>query len=244
MIHLWHTTVNMFSLMLFISCSDWTDERKYVSAITCSSWLYLAPGLNCSRYYPDLVSQSNRCVLRNAAFKCGWVIPSTSQWEVGSPSQTPLNCDRKCNPLWVELWVFGIQRLNFSAGLHRHFWQIIIVSRGKTLNTLVSWLMKKVTSVPPYYPDLPSHAAAAAAVAVTADNSVEFRPPPPFRLQQSNGGFNPFPQVETISSLISLSFCFSLSDGQAAWAVMEGSQTGQRWLSRIIPLWNSSPLLK
>lgn len=58
--------------------------------------------------------------------------------------------------------------------------------------------------------------------------------------QQRNRGFNPFPQVETVSSLIS----FSLSDGQAAWAVMEGRQTGQRWLSGIIPLWNPPSPLK
>lgn len=62
-----------------------------------------------------------------------------------------------------------------------------------------------------------------------------------FPPQQSNTGFNPLPQVETISSLISLSFRYSLSDGQAAWAVMEDSQTGQRWLSGIIPLWNPPP---
>ncbi|KAM7402546.1 hypothetical protein PAMP_017774 [Pampus punctatissimus] len=27
----------------------------------------------------------------------------------------------KCRALWVEPGVFGVQRLNFSSGLHRHF---------------------------------------------------------------------------------------------------------------------------
>lgn len=128
--------------------------------------------------------------------------------------------------------VFGIQRLNFSSGPHCHFWQKIIVSRGKALNTLVSWLMKKVTSVLPCYPDLLSPQYRRRWLTTQLPN-----PPPPLFSE----GFNPHPQVKTISSFISLSFCFSLSDGQATWAVVEGSQTGQRWLSGIIPLWNPPP---
>lgn len=132
--------------------------KRPVSAFACSSGPYSGPGLNCSRYHLDLVSQSKRCVLYNAALKCGWLIHSTSQWRAGSPSSAPVNCTWERSLSWVERWVFGIHRqLNFSSGPRWHFWQIIIVSRGKTLNTLVSWLMKKVTSVPPYYTDLLSH---------------------------------------------------------------------------------------
>ena len=73
-------------------------------------------------------------------------------------------------------------------------------------------------------------------------------PPPlfstPFLPSEETEGLILFSQVETISSLIALSFCLSLSDGQAAWAVMEGSETGQRWLSGIILLWNPPPQLK
>lgn len=91
----------------------------------------------------------------------------------------------------------------------------------------------------------PAESPVHSAAATVADNSVVHSPP--FFLlvstQQSNRGFNPFPQVETIFSLIFL-FLLSLSDGQAAWAVMEGSPAGQRWLSWIIPLWNPPPPLK
>lgn len=146
----------------------------------------------------------------------------TSQWRVGRHSPTPMNCNGKCNPLWVEL----------------HFWQTIIVSGGKTLKTLVSWLMKKghfSSSILRW----PAESRDSGCRGCQLSCLIPLFPP-----QQSNGGFNPFPQVETISSLMSLSFCFSLSDGQAAWGIMEGSQTGQRWLSGIIPLWNPPPLLK
>ena len=80
---------------------------------------------------------------------------------------------------------------------------------------------REVTSVPPYYPDLLSHTAAAA----LADNSVVQAAR--FVSQQSNGGFNPFPQVETISRLIS-SLCASLS-------VMD---------SQLEPLWKAARQVK
>lgn len=73
-------------------------------------------------------------------------------------SPFPMNRIGKCISSWVDLWVFGIQwQLSFSSRLLCYFWQAIIVSRMKMLNMLVSWLMKKVSSVPPYYTDLLSH---------------------------------------------------------------------------------------
>lgn len=67
---------------------------------------------------------------------------------------------------------------------------------------------------------------------------------PPANPQHGNRGFNPFPQVETTSSLIYLFSCSSLSDGQAAWAAVESSRMGQRWVSGIIHLWNTALPLK
>lgn len=45
--------------------------RKHNSGIACSSGLSSGSGINCSHYYLDLVSHSNRCGLYNAPFKYG-----------------------------------------------------------------------------------------------------------------------------------------------------------------------------
>lgn len=160
-------------------------KRKHTSPTARSSGLYSGPGLNCSCYDLDLVSHSNRRALYNALF----FYPSMAEW-LPVPLDIELEVPLRLQRIALEYatlcgWSSGC--LAFSRGwvfffffsrLHCHVWQIVIVRGGKTLSTLVSCLMKKVTPVPPYCTESPVHSTMT--VAAAADNSVAPLSPPHF----------------------------------------------------------------
>lgn len=163
--------------------------RKHVSAVAT---------LNCSGCYPDLVSHSNRCALYNTAFKYDWVIPGTVllnkifvQIQCAT-LENVIRCGWKSGYLTISTWIFP-----------QGFWQIISCSRGKTSNALVSWLMTKVPPLPLRCPDLPSYSHK---LCHPRWPKPQLSDPPLFLPREVTQGLIPLPQVETISSLIPLSF--------------------------------------
>lgn len=172
--------------------------------------------------------------------------PSTSRYRIGSPSPTPANCTGICNSLRVELRVFGIQQ-----GLGFFFF---FLKASLPCLTDCNCQRRENAEHPCLMPDEKGHSSSPVLHWVTSTlnndggrGGWQLSSPPfstPFLPSEETEGLILSHRLKPSPLLSPFSFCFSLSDGQAAWAVMEGSEAGQRWLSGISLLWNPPPQLK
>lgn len=204
-----------FSFMVFISWNKKKQKKDEICGL---------PRFSYRHYNLDLVSYSNRCTLYNAA---------------KSPL-APLKTEKSLSNSSKSYW--KLQPLVGGTLSVWHSAEVEFFLRASPPTFDKSWLSAEGKCRTPLSHEWREKSLQFLHITLTcwATGAQRLTTPPSLH-SKATEGLIPSHRLKPSPLLSTLSFCFSLSDGQAAWAVMEDSQTGQRWVSVIIPLWNTPP---